>query len=132
MRTSSQAWVWVVVVFHFAVFVVEAFLWMQPKVHEAVLHRLTDSSVPARDQALILRSVLINQGFYNLFLATAGFSGLRFVRNGHEIVGRTLAIYVCLSALAAGVVLASTTTAYIGACLQAVPAAVALITIARR
>lgn len=129
VRASTQVLVSFVIVFHLVVFVVEAFLWMQPRVHEAVLHRLSTSAVPAGEQALILRSVLINQGFYNLFLATAAFSGLRFVRSGHETVGRALVVYACLTALAAGIVLASTTTAYIGACLQSLPAALVLVTI---
>jgi putative membrane protein len=116
-----------VVLFHGLVFVVEAFLWMRPAVHEFVLSRLaTSTTLDVHVQALVLQSFFVNQGFYNLFLAIAGAAGLRLVGRGNVRVGFTLIVYMCLSAVGAGIVLALSTHAYVGALLQAVPAAAAL------
>jgi putative membrane protein len=127
MNRAARTLVLFVILFHLAAFVVEAFLWMRPAVHEAVLGRVTGtSSVALHDQALILKSLFVNQGFYNLFLAIAGIAGLAFLRRGDATIGTTLVAYMCLSAVGAGVVLAFSTGAYVGAFLQAVPAAVAI------
>ena len=93
-----------------------------------MLERLTDtSSVALFDQALILKTLFVNQAFYNLFLAIAGIAGLAFLRRGDATVGTTLIAYLCLSAVGAGLVLAISTGAYVGALLQAGPPAVALV-----
>jgi putative membrane protein len=132
MNRFAKTLVLVVILLHVAAFVVEAFLWMRPGVHELMLNRLTGTvSVDLHDQALILKSLFVNQGFYNLFLATAGISGLSFVTRGNATIGYTLISYMCLSAIGAGVVLAVSTHAYFGALLQAVPAAVALAALYR-
>jgi putative membrane protein len=124
MNFLAKALIGFVVVFHLLVFVVEAFLWMQPGVHEFVLSRLGSTfAVDVHVQAAILKRFLVNQGFYNLFLALAGIAGFRLLRRGNARAGYTLIVYMCLSALGAGVVLALSTHAYVGAFLQAVPAA---------
>lgn len=132
MNRLTKTLVQFVIFFHLSAFVVEAFLWMRPAVHEAVLGRLTGTSAVAlHDQALILKSLFVNQGFYNLFLAIAGIAGLAFLRRGDATIGTTLIAYMCSSAVGAGVVLAVSTGAYIGAFLQAVPPAVALVAMLR-
>jgi putative membrane protein len=116
-----------VVIFHSAVFVAEALLWMQDGVHRLALPKLNyDLTFAPDEQARILRRLFVNQGFYNLFLATAGALGLYQLRRGNTAVGHTLIGYMCLSAVGAGVVLALSTRAYGGALLQAGPAAFSL------
>lgn len=121
------------IVFHFLVFLVEALLWMQPAIHEPVLTRLLHSELGSlHDQAQLLSAVLVNQGFYNLFLALAGTVGLVLQRRGHAAAGHALVVYMCLSAAAAGLVLACSTPAYLGAFFQGVPPALALLASKRR
>jgi len=116
-----------VVIFHMAVFVVEALLWPEPSIHRLALSKLNYDLLLAPDeQAETLRRLFVNQGFYNLFLACAGAVGLRALARGNSIVGYTLIRYMCLSAVGAGVVLALSTRAYAGAFFQAVPAGLAL------
>jgi putative membrane protein len=132
MTLLSRALVLLVVIFHALIFVVESFFWMQPAVYQVALKRLSPlSSSSAHDQALVLKSVFINLGFYNLFLAIAGAAGVIVLALGHSTIGRTLIGYMCLSAVAAGLVLLFSTQAYIGALLQAAPAAAALALMAR-
>jgi len=112
---------------HLAAFVAEALLWMHPSIHAPVLTRLGGlSTLDPHSHALVLKSLFVNQGFYNLFLALAGIFGLALVRRGRTQVGYTLIVYMCLSAVGAGLVLALSTSAYVGAFLQAVPALAAL------
>jgi putative membrane protein len=73
--------------------------------------------------------VLLNQGFYNLLLAVAGIVGLRSIKRGADAAGYALVFYMCLSALGAGIVLALSTRAYLGAVLQSAPAAFALVSL---
>lgn len=116
-----------VIVFHVLVFIVEAFLWMRPAIYEFSLSRFqTVVPLGLHEQALLLKPLFINQGFYNLFLAAAGIAGFAFIARGREEAGRVLVGYMCASAVGAGIVLAFTSIAYIGALLQALPAAVAL------
>ena len=127
MSPATRALVVAVCVFHVAAFVVEAFLWMQPGIHEFALDRISDPSPLAlHDRALVLRALFVNQGFYNLFLSGAGFAGLLLAKRGHVQAAYALILYMCLSAVGAGLVLSLTTRAYAGAFLQAAPAALAL------
>jgi len=127
MNNFAKALVLFVVAFHAAIFVVEAFLWMHPAVYEFALNRLAiKTTLDLPGQALVLQASFVNQGFYNLFLASAGIAGLVFLGRGNAPVGYTLIIYMCLSAVGAGLVLATSTPATIGAILQAVPAVLAL------
>jgi putative membrane protein len=120
------------IVFHLLVFVLEAFLWMQPAVYELALSKLSESSaLDLQQQALVLKPLFVNQGFYNLFLAGGAALGLVLLRRGNSAAGMALIRYASLSALGAGIVLACTTSAYGGAFLQAAPGALALL-LARR
>lgn len=132
MSRLAKILVLFVIVFHVLIFAVEALLWMRPGIYEFALPRLnTAVSLGLHEQALLLKPVFINQGFYNLFLATAGVAGLIFLSRGKTQAGHALVGYMCASAVGAGLVLAFTTIAYIGAVLQALPAAVALAVIFR-
>ena len=95
-----------VIVFHVAAFVVEAFLWMRPVVHEPMLRHLTGAvDVSPRDQAAILRSLFVNQGFYNLFLAIGTGVGVVGVARDWEPQGSTLVVFGCLFMIGAALVL---------------------------
>lgn len=132
MNGWARTLLWYVILFHFAAFLMEAFLWMQPSVYEAVLPRLVgQSALASHEQASVLKPLFVNQGFYNLFLATAGVVGLGLRRRGDPAAGHALCCYMCLSAVGAGIVLALSTRAYVGAFLQAVPSAVAFVLVWR-
>jgi putative membrane protein len=125
---STRALVLLVVVFHLMVWLAEAWLWMRPGIYELALARIAEpSALSLRDQASVLRTLFVNQGFYNLFLAGAGAVGLMLSSRGRAQAGQALMVYMCLTAVGAGAVLALTTRAYVGACLQALPAAFALV-----
>ena len=133
MNHFAKTMVLFVVAFHAALFVVEALLWMHPAVHEFALHRLAiKTTLDLPGQALVLRALFVNQGFYNLFLASAGIAGLIFLGRGNAPVGHTLIIYMCMSAAGAGIALGASTPATIGAILQGLPAALALAAILPR
>ncbi len=133
MNRFAKALVLFVITFHLGIFVVEALLWMRPGVHEFVLKRLANATaLDFHQQALVLQALYVSQGFYYLFLAIAGISGLALVGRGNAPAGYTLIVYMCLSAVGAGVVLGASTPATIGAILQAAPAALALALISPR
>jgi uncharacterized membrane protein len=132
MSRLIKALVWFVVLFHFAVFVAEAFLWMTPAIYEPALGRLgVPAAVDLHEQALTLRALFLNQGFYNLFLSGSGLVGLIVTQRGNPIAGHTLVRYACISALGAGIVLGASTAAYVGAFLQAFPSGLVLLLMRR-
>jgi putative membrane protein len=127
MSRLAKSLVLFVIVFHALVFVIEAFLWMRPGIYEFSVPRMNGSlTIGIAEQALAMKTVFVNQGFYNLFLAVAGVAGLILLSRGKTQAGHALVCYMCASAVGAGVVLAFTTIAYGGAVLQALPAAIAL------
>lgn len=118
-----------VIAIYIGFFVVEVFIWMQPALHQRLLPSLVssiDSSVPLETQARILRVLFINKGFYNLFIGLAGIVGLISWRRGAREAGNTLVGFMCMSAIAAGIVLAATTGNMLGAMAQILPAGLAL------
>ena len=128
MNGWARTLVLFVIVFHCAAFFGEAFLWMRPSVHEPILPRLVGLPSPSlHEQATVLQALFVNQGFYNLFLASAGLVGLELRRRGNTAAGHALCCYMCLTAVGAGIVLALSTRAYVGAFMQAVPAAAAFV-----
>lgn len=117
-----------VALFHLLVFVAEVLLWMEPAVYGIAISKLSsETTLDAYQQALVLRPLFINQGFYNLFLAGAACAALALLRAQRREAGHALAVYALGSACAAGVVLALSTRAYVGAALQAGPAALGLL-----
>jgi len=118
----------VTVLVHILVFVIESILWLQPIIHERALSKL-NAPVDASyyEQARILEVLFYNQGFYNLFVALGGIAGLVLYRAGKVQEGLTLVCYICLFALGASLVLASSTTAYPGAMAQGLPPTLALV-----
>lgn len=82
---------------HVWIFLMESFLWGTPKINKAF------NMTP--QQAEENKTFAFNQGFYNLFLSIAIFSGIYFIYVGHESVGNTLVIYSCASMVGASLVL---------------------------
>ncbi|MGH1352946.1 MAG: DUF1304 family protein [Methyloligellaceae bacterium] len=120
-----------VILFHIGVFVAESFLWMQPFIHEFAIEKLKAGvNVEVYDQALVLKKLFYNQGFYNLFLALGGVAGLIAMARGKVTTGCALIMYMCLFATGAGLILAISAQAYIGAFMQGGVAAMAFLMVA--
>lgn len=118
----------IVIFVHLMFFILEALFWMRPEVHTILLDFLDNPvTVDYNVQALTLRNLFINQGFYNLFLVCGGLAGLNLIRKKKYAIGYALVLFLCFSATGAGIVLACTTKAYILAVLQTVPAAILFI-----
>ena len=97
MNVVTQVFVLIAVLFHLLAFVMESFLFSQPKVQAILLGR----SEPAPG----VRIWAFNQGFYNLFLAAGPVAGLIAYYSGHASVGRALVGYGCAFMAGCGVVL---------------------------
>ena len=108
--------------FHVLFFVMESVLWMNPKVHGRF-------KVKSLEQAEQMRVFLMNQGFYNLFLAIACFLGLGLLASERwSIVGKTLIAYGCASMVAAALVLLFSADGMLRAALiQGLPPLLALV-----
>jgi len=118
----------VTAIFHTLFFVAESILWLEPYIYKNILSQ-PDSSIGIEllEQAILMETVFFNQGFYNLFLALGLIVGIIFVQKGSVERGSTLIGYCCLFAFGAGVVLALSAGAFLGAAVQAVPPMIALI-----
>lgn len=90
-------------VMHVLFFLVESAWWTTPGV------RRRFRQTP--EQAEATRLLAFNQGFYNLFLAAGTFVGLALTLAGHAEPGLAIAVWCCLSMLAAAVVLAASSPA---------------------
>lgn len=125
LNTFSKILLIVVLIVHSMFFLLEAILWMQPQVYTLLIGFLNNPvSLDTHTQALVLKNLFINQGFYNLFLVLGGLFGYSLLKKGQYSAGYSLLLLLCFSATGAGIVLAFSTTAYILAVLQAVPAAI--------
>jgi putative membrane protein len=99
---------------HVLFFCMESLWWTRP----AVYRRFRSTAA----QAEATRSLALNQGFYNLFLAAGVFVGLALTETGHYRAGIILVGWNCLSMLAAAVVLAVSSPAMMrGAFIQGLP-----------
>ncbi|KHD87708.1 MAG: epimerase [Bdellovibrio sp. ArHS] len=106
---------------HVYFFILESLLWGRPRINRIF-------GVKPQDVAAT-KNLAFNQGFYNLFLSIAIFTGLHF-RTGEMTyaMGTTLIIYALLSICGAGLVLlfSNPRKMWRGALIQLVPAAIAL------
>jgi putative membrane protein len=128
--TSGKILLGFVLIVHLMFFVLEALLWMQPQVHTLLITLLNNPvSSDTQTQALTLKNLFVNQGFYNLFLAGSGIWGFSLVKKGQYAAGYALLLTLCFSAAGAGIVLALTTKAYVLAFFQCAPACVLLLKI---
>jgi len=101
-------------VIHVLFFCMESLWWTRP----AVYRRFRSTAA----QAEATRSLALNQGFYNLFLAAGVFIGLALTETGYYRAGIILVAWNCLSMLAAAVVLAVSAPGMMrGALIQGLP-----------
>jgi len=115
-------------IFHFLFFVAESILWLEPYIYQNFLSAPGSSrGIALVEQAALMEIVFFNQGFYNLFLALGLVAGIIFVKKARIEQGITLICYSCLFAFGAGVVLALSAGAFLGAAVQAIPPMIALI-----
>jgi putative membrane protein len=84
---------------HVVIFVLESVLWSRPQVFKRF-------GLRSAAEAETVRPMAFNQGFYNLFLAVAGFTGLSLLPSSHA-VGLTLCLVAVVSMLLAAIVLIS-------------------------
>ncbi|VAW89840.1 hypothetical protein MNBD_GAMMA17-196 [hydrothermal vent metagenome] len=130
MSKTAKGLLIYVIAFHLLAFVVEAFFWMNPAVYSSVLKDKDPLvNVDLYEQALILKMLFINQGFYNLMVAVGGILGFVLIAKGKESEGLYLLGYMSLFATVAGIALLFSAHAYAGAILQGVPAALAMFMI---
>ena len=116
MSTLVQVTAGLAAVVHVLFFAAESLLWGKPAV--------TKTFGVRRDDVETLRLAMLNQGFYNLFLA--GGVGYGIATDSIAIVGTVSAIMV-----GAGLVLVlSKRSAALGAAIQGLPPLVALVGIA--
>lgn len=105
---------------HVLFFVMESILWMNPKVHSRFL-------VEDLADAEAINVFIMNQGFYNLFLAMGIFAGL-YIFRFNAIVGKTLVGYVSSVMLGAAIVLIFTVPAMVtGFVVQGLPPLIVLV-----
>lgn len=93
----NQLFIFIAVLIHVYIFAMESLLWGKPKTNRTF-------GVNA-EQAEQNRLFAFNQGYYNLFLAIAGFIGVALFYLDQDVVGQTLMIYSSLSMLGAALVL---------------------------
>lgn len=124
MSAVSQLAALVTALIHVQIFVLESILWMRPAVHRRFGIRSTAD-------ASTTRPLMLNQGFYNLFLAIGIGVGLIMVHTGPESAGRAIVVFCCASIVGAAAVLLGTDRKLARAALiQGVPPAVALLALA--
>jgi putative membrane protein len=105
---------------HVLFFCMESLWWTRPAVYRRF--RSTET------QAQATKSLALNQGFYNLFLAAGALGGLALIAAGHRRAGMILVAWNCASMLAAAVVLAASSPQMMrGALIQGLPPLVFLL-----
>ena len=110
-------------VLHVFFFCMESLWWTKP----AVYRRFRSNAADAQTT----KSLALNQGFYNLFLAIGTFIGLGLMASGHRWTGVILVGWNCASMLGAAIVLlVSSPRMARGALIQGLAPLVALITLA--
>jgi len=120
----------ITVIIHALFFVAESILWLKPYIYQNILSS-ANSTISLFEQAKLLEIVFFNQGFYNLFLALGLVAGMISIKRGYFERGITLLGFCCLFAVGAGLVLALSAGALLGAALQSGPPMIALILLYR-
>ncbi|MCW4464980.1 DUF1304 domain-containing protein [Glutamicibacter sp. MNS18] len=100
MLIASQILALLAALLHVYIFLLESLWWTRPGTRKVF--------GTTAEEAQMTRTLAFNQGFYNLFLAIAVFSGLGFQLAGQPVIGSTLLITGLASmALAATVLIIS-------------------------
>ncbi len=84
--------------FHVFIFALESLRWTEPETRRIF-------GVPSEADAVTMKQLAFNQGFYNLFLALTALLGVGFVIVGLQTVGLTLVFAGTGMMLAAALVL---------------------------
>lgn len=84
--------------FHVFIFALESLKWTEPETRKIF-------GIPTEADALTMKSLAFNQGFYNLFLALTALLGVGFVIIGLSTIGLTLVFAGTGMMLAAALVL---------------------------
>ncbi|EQA36047.1 PF06993 family protein [Leptospira inadai serovar Lyme str. 10] len=82
---------------HVWIFLMESVLWMRPAIHRRF-------GVTDRKTAEMMKSIFLNQGYYNLFLAIGTLYGAIFF-DYHANFAPAIMLFSCLSVFGAGTVL---------------------------
>lgn len=107
---------------HVLFFLMESVLWMNPSVHSRFL-------VQSIADAEVINVFIMNQGFYNLFLAIGMFVGLA-IWGRNETVGKTLVGYISAVMVGAAAVLIITVPAmFTGFLIQGVAPLIAIVSL---
>jgi putative membrane protein len=123
MLIAAQIFASLAAVLHVVFFAFESVLWSKPAIYRRF-------GIASQEQADTIRPMAYNQGFYNLALAIGVLVGvvLAGMDGDQVVVGKTLIIFGTGCMAVAGLVLASTGSAYRrAAAIQFVPAALALV-----
>ena len=112
--------IFLAVLFHFYVFVLESLTWRKPKTWKTF-------GISSQERADIIAPMALNQGFYNLFLALG--AGVGLVMLGiNSTIALTLLAFASLSMAGAGAVLFfSVKTSRRAAIIQAAPPLLGII-----
>ncbi len=112
--------IFLAVLFHFYVFVLESLTWRKPKTWKTF-------GISSQERADIIAPMALNQGFYNLFLALG--AGVGLVMLGiNSTIALTLLAFASLSMAGAGAVLFfSVKTSRRAAIIQAAPPLMGII-----
>lgn len=121
----DQFFIGIASLIHIYIFAMESLLWGKPRINK--VFALT------AEQAEQNRLFAFNQGFYNLFLATAGLLGITLVHADFIAAGKALMIYSAASMLGAALVLLYSQSSLIRpALIQGLPPLLGLIFLAVR
>lgn len=124
MSAVAQVAALVTALVHVLVFAMESVLWTRPAVHRRF-------GIRSAADAATTRPLMLNQGFYNLFLAVGILVGLVLVHTGPEPDGRAVVVFCCAAIVGAALVLlASSRELARAALIQGVPPAIALLALA--
>lgn len=124
MSAVSQLAALVTALIHLQVFAFESVLWSRPSVHRRF-------GIRSAADAATIRPVMLNQGFYNLFLALGILTGLIIVHSGPVPDGRAVVVFCCAAIVGAAAVLLATDRSLARAALiQGVPPGIALLALA--
>lgn len=112
--------IFLAVLFHFYVFVLESLTWRKPKTWKTF-------GISSQERADIIAPMALNQGFYNLFLACGAGVGLAML-GINSTIALTLLAFASLSMAGAGAVLFfSVKTSRRAAIIQAAPPLLGII-----
>ncbi len=110
MRIAATVFIGLAALLHVYIFWMESVGWTRPEVWRRF-------GVADQAAAEMTRPMAYNQGFYNLFLAAGAVLGVILWIAGHEVAGRTLALFCTASMVLAASVLLTTGRTYLQAAL---------------